>query len=255
MSKVETKEKQAFYVAMGEYQSFVESAGIVQAVCIGGKPGLRTGYIWNVLVEDLTSEQMVQDARLNELSEQAAVPIARSKGCSMPLRIANVLPSRFAPLISRYEQSGFKLVTKRISSAGVDLPPYNPDLTVEEAQQSLDVLIGGLEPCDARLVEVHREAASAVRDFGENTAQIEEAFSLDIFDKLRDRQAGTMLKDIALVKNARIKGGFVRALELKAEPIRVFQEIMLNVFDDETMHGITVLDVRGAIESGVLSTF
>jgi len=59
-----------------------------------------------------------------------------------------------------------------------------------------------------------------------------------------------MLKDIAWVRNVWIEGGYTRGLELRAEPARVLQKMVLNVFDDRIIRKITELDVRDAIESG-----
>lgn len=241
--------RESFLNAIHNYYELVGEVGVIQACMLGGKPGLRTSYIWNVLTEDYTPGQMQEDPHFARLSEGAATTIAQSYR-HIPLRIANVIPSRAAELKRRYEQNGLNLSVEPLTGSGVTFPLA--PLTQEGRQTSLDILIGGLMPADATLQAAQEIAAKASENFGEDRADVEKTFGFELLDRLKDPRAASVLKDIAFARNAQFPEGFARGLELLAEPSRVLEEIMIDIFDGESMKGITELDIRAAIESGAL---
>lgn len=249
LPKTKTPEEQAqesFTTVMKKHQDFVGGIGIVQACLVGMKPGFRTGYIWNILSEDFTFRQMQQDSRFTQLSTKAAKVIADSKD-HMPMRMANVLPVKAGKLFKRYEQNGHELVTIGISDTEAFL---NGLSSRTHRQTSLDILIGGLQNYSERLKRVREIAEQAEKDFGEG---FEEAFRLDLSGKrIKDKRARALLIDIALARNTSLTGGFARAFEMLAEPTRVMQAIVEDIFNDQVVASITELDIQGAIEANAL---
>ena len=105
--------KEQYYTAMDQYQGLVAEVGIVRSCLLGDKPGFRTLYIWNVLTEDFTPEQMQQDPRFAQLNEGTANAIAQSAKYT-PLRIANINPSHVAELRGKRRRNGVKLSTATV---------------------------------------------------------------------------------------------------------------------------------------------
>lgn len=249
--------KEQYYNAMAQYQGLVAEVCIVRSCLLGGKPGFRTSYIWNVLTENFTPEQMLEHPRFTQLSDGAADAITQSAKYT-PLRIANIVPSHVAELRIKCRRNGVKLSTATVINSRRKVSVLESSLPQGE-HTPLDILIGGLKPADPILQAVQETAAKAVKDFADEDddrtdtevrADIEEVHGFSVLDKLKDRRAGAMLKDIAWTRNAYIEGDYVRVLELRAEPVRVLQKMVLNVFDERLVSGITELDVRDAIESG-----
>ncbi|MBI2337810.1 hypothetical protein HYU95_01370 [Candidatus Daviesbacteria bacterium] len=244
----EIQAQESFTAAISRYQEFVAKIGNVQACLVGKKPGFRTGYIWNVLAEDFTLRQIQQDQRFVELSEVAAEVIADSKD-HMPMRIANVLPANTGKLIRRYERNGHELTIGWVDDEEKSFDSVDAKTT--RRQTNLDILIGGLQSYSARLQQA-REIAERVRkeDFSEG---FEEAFRLDSFGKrIKEKRAGTVLIDIALARNAAIKSGFARGFEMMAEPVRVIEALVEDIFNDKVVASITELDIHDAVEAGSL---
>lgn len=242
--------RESFVAALDKYQELVAEVGIVQTCYIGKKPGLKTAFIWNVVTEDFTPEQTQQDPRFSQLSEGASAAIAGSRDY-MPLRMANVAPSVAAALKRRYEQSGIMLEDQPVRDSSTSfVGNTDPDTSV--IQSPVDILIGGLEPADARIQTAHEIAQRAILDFGDDPKEVEETTGLTMLDKIKDQRAAEMLKDIAVARNSAIEGGFARTFELLAEPTRVLQDIVENIYDSKTTEGITELDVRSAVEAGAL---
>lgn len=242
--------RESFVAALDRYQATVAEVGVIQTCYVGKKPGLRTGFIWNVLTEDFTPEYIQQDPRFAQLSEGAVAAIAGSRDY-LPLRIANVAPSVAPALRRRYELSGIILEDQPAGDLST-LSVQGADSDTLEIQNPVDTLIGGLEPADARIQIAHEIAQGAILDFGGDREEVEETMGLTMLDGIKEKKAAEILKDIALARNSAIEGGFARGLELLAEPTRVLQDIVENIYDSETTEGITELDVRGAIEAGVL---
>ncbi len=238
---------QAFHNSFDEYQKVIKELGIVQNVLAGHKDGLCTAYLWNVLSQDFSSEEM-GDSRFAELDDETSRVIKETHDYQ-PVRIANVLPSRLPQLHRLYEEDGFTLELFQMVDQGVKT--ISTPSHIEAEDSGFDILIGGVESYHQRLQRAQEIAAQARPDLGEG---FEEIFHLDIFDQMRDRKAGEMLKDISLARNAAIIGGFARALELQAEPFRVLSELTGNPHD-LGLDIITVLDVTGAIEAGVLEPY
>ncbi len=249
--------KEQYYTAVAQYQGLVAEVGIVRSCLLGGKPGFRTSYIWNVLTEDFTPEQMQDDPRFIQLSEGAATAITQSAKYT-PLRIANIVPSQVAELRKRYKRNGVRLSTASVISSKKNVSTQRLSLPQGE-NAGEDILIGDLKPAESVLGVAQEIAARAIKDFAdvddnrtdtEVRADIESVFGFGVLDRLKDRGAGAMLKDIAWARNARIEGGFARGLELIGESVTVLQKMVINVFDERLIRKITELDVRDAIESG-----
>lgn len=203
--------------------------------------------MWNVLSQDFSPEEM-EDSGFAQLNE-AATRVIKETHDYQPVRIANVLPSRLAQLRRLYKEAGFTLKLFQITDQGVETPS-TPHL-IEAEDSSLDILIGGRESYHQRLQRAQEIAVQARPVWGEG---FEEVLHLDIFDQMRDRAAGERLKDITLARNAAIKGGFARALELQAEPFRVLSELTGDPYSTG-LDIITMLDVTGAIEADVFKPY
>ena len=241
--------KEAFTAAMGNYQELLTEVGVVEFSMLGMKPGLRTGYLFNVLTEDFTPEQMEQDSRFARLSEGSAIAMAQSRGY-IPLRMANVTPSHAAEIRRKYEENGvaFEMQSVRTPEVTFAWEPSDPD------QEARDVLIGGLTSADDVIQAAAEIAAGIEGDFGVGRATVEKTFGFDMLD-LEDERASKILKDIAFARNAQLREyGLAQGFELLAEPQRVLQEIAVNMHDEQSVSSITELDVRAAIESGALAT-
>lgn len=240
--------REVFRLAMENYEELVINVGIVEFTMAGMKPGLRTGYLFNVLTGNFTPEQMQEDPRFAKLSEGAAVAIAQSHDF-IPLRIANVTPSHAAEIRRRYEGDG---VTLEIQ------PVRTPEVAFawgSSGEEARDVLIGGLRPADDIIQAAAEIAAGIGDDFGEDHASVEEKFGFDILDSIKDKRASAILKYIALARNARMRGHApARKFGLFFEPSKVLEEIVANENDKQSVSSITELDVRAAIESGALAT-
>lgn len=241
--------REAFTAAMGNYQELLAEVGVVDFAMLGMKPGLRIGFIFNVLTEDFAPDQMQQDPRLAKLNEGATTMIAQSYDY-IPLRIANVTSSQAAEIKRQYEDNG---VT-------IDLAPVRTsEVTFTEAptgERAQDVLIGGLRSADGIIQAAAEIAAGIEHDFGDDDrASVERTFGFSILDRIEVERASTILKDIAFARNARWGDAHLaRGFELMAEPSRVLGEIVTNVYDEDLVASITELDVRAAIESGALAT-
>ncbi|MBI3103794.1 hypothetical protein HYZ05_02555 [Candidatus Daviesbacteria bacterium] len=237
---------EAFHNSFGEYEKVIKELGIVQTILVGDKLGLRTSYVWNVLSQDFSPEGM--GGSMFAQLDEGATRVIKETHDYQPVRIANVLPSRLAQLSRLYEEAGFTLELFQIANQGVETTSTPHHIEAEDS--GLDVLIG-VESYHQRLQQAQEIARQARIVWGEG---FEETFRLDIFDEMRDRAAGVMLKDITLARNAVIEGGFARGLELLAEPWRVLSEITGDPYNPH-LDIITVLDVTGAIEAGVLKLY
>lgn len=240
--------RDAFTAAMGNYEELLTEVGVVEFSMLGMKPGLRTGYLFNVLTENFTPEQMQEDPRFARLSEGSVIAMAQSHDY-IPLRMANVTPSHAAEIRRRYEENGvtFEMQSVRTPEVAIAWEP-------SDQQEARDVLIGGLTSADDVIQAAADIAAGIESYFGEDRATVEETYGFDIFDGIKDKRAGAILKDIAFARNARLREyGLAQGLELLAEPQRVLQEIAVNMDDEESINSITELDVRAAIESGALA--
>lgn len=239
--------KDAFTAAMGNYEELLTEVGVVEFSMLGMKPGLRTGYLFNVLTQDFTPEQMQEDPRFARLSEGSAVAMDQSRGY-IPLRMANVAPSHAAEIRRRYEENGVKFEMQSVRTPEV---AFVWELSGQ--QEAQDVLTGGLTSADD-VIQAAAEIATGIEDdSGEDRASVEETFGFDILDRIKDERARAILKDIAFVRNARIReSGLAQRFALLAEPVRVLSELV-NIHD-EAVSSITELDVRAAIESRALAT-
>ncbi|MBI2035013.1 MAG: hypothetical protein HYT11_04740 [Candidatus Levybacteria bacterium] len=241
--------KEAFTAAMGDYEKLLTEVGVVEFSMLGMKPGLRTGYLFNVLTEDFTPEQMQQDPRFARLNEGSAIAMAQSRAY-IPLRMANVTPSHAAEIRRKYEENGvaFEMQSVRTPEVTFVWEPSDPD------QEARDVLIGGLTSADDVIQAAAEIAARVEEEWGVGRAVVEKTFDFDALD-LEDERASKILQDIAFARNARLREyGLAQGFELLAEPQRVLQEIAVNMHDEQSVSSITELDVRAAIESGALAT-
>ncbi len=239
--------REAFRAAMGNYEELVLDVGIVEFTMVGMKPRFRTGYLFHVLTEDFTLEQMEQGSRFARLSEGAVVAMAQSHDY-IPFRIANLTPSHAAEIKRRYEEDGVTLEMK---------PARTPEVVFAwepSGKEAADVLIGGLTSADD-VIQVAADIAAGIEDdFGEDRASIEKR-CFDMFDSIKDERAKAILKDIAFARNARWRRHApAREFGLFVEPSDVLEEIVVDEYDEKLVSSITELDVRAAIESGALAT-
>lgn len=238
-----------FRRALNGFQQLAKDSGIVRVGLSGLKPNIRTGYIWTVLVEDYTPEQMLQDPRFSSLSEGAVTMLEQTRDHS-PLRVAQVLPSKLPFLNALYTRAGYNLELMRVSEVAVDAPTTS----VPDNADGLDMLIGGLEPYNDRLKRA-QELAAIQNGYADIDEELEEAYGRDVFLTMRDKRAGEMLRAITFARNAALDGlGYAKGFEMLAEMPRVMAELVINQFAVD-FDQLSVLDVTGAIESGALRPY
>lgn len=231
--------REAFRSAFQEYERLVEHLNIAQDRLAGIKPGIRGGFLWHVLTEDLTPDQVETDPRFAELHEGASVAINASREY-MPVRIALVSPSRVPDLVRRYEENGYVF----------EESDHKEDSSESTDADNVEDMVIGIDDERRNALGKAKEIATQVKAVHPS---IETDSSLEVFDGLRDQEAAALLKDITIARNTRsLPYNMADTLELMAEPFRVVASVLENVHDEESFRGISSLDVRMAVESGAL---
>lgn len=233
---------------IARYLEVSEQLSLVQGGLFGTKEGLRTAYMWHVVKDEDVVNRDHPD--LIRLGEETARFLEESRGYR-PFRVALLPLSQLTALQTQYESAGHELDFVAYDDSPIEdtLPQEKPDVT----HARIDILVGGLIPYEEETMRKVHETAEEAREWFRADEHFERNFGLHKFNKARDERTREMLKDITYVRNARIKGGMVRVLEMQGEFLEVLSELAFNPYTVD-VSSITVLDVIGAIESGALRT-
>lgn len=124
-------------------------------------------------------------------------------------------------------------------------------------QSDYKATIEAFEPYSAELQKV-KALATGVREklgFGDDPEviqEIEESIGIHVFNEIKDREAGLLLKDIALARNAVLGDSFVAGFELMTQASRLLSDLHDSVPSVNSIEDITLSSVESAIQSGAL---